>query len=97
MLQKIRTWILKGAIEQDGWKRRIVEAIAKWEVNKFMDGKKWYQSKAVWTAITGAILGGIQPISTAFGHPITVPAWVYETLGAFGLYAVRDSIGKPLV
>ena len=61
-----------------------------------VDSKKWYQSKAVLTAIVGVVLGAIQPISTAAGHPIEVPAWVYQVLGAFGLYAIRDGVGKPL-
>lgn len=56
---------------------------------------KW-KSKTVWTAIVGVVLGAIQPISTALGHPIVVPAWVYEVLGAFGLYALRAGITTPL-
>jgi len=61
-----------------------------------MDGKKIYTSKTFWTAIIGVLLGAVQPISAAIGHPVEVPAWTYEILGAFGLYAIRDGIGKPL-
>ena len=61
-----------------------------------MDLKERFKSKTVWTAILGVVLGAIQPVSAALGHPIVVPAWVYEVLGAFGLYALRDGIGKPL-
>ena len=59
-----------------------------------MDGKKWYTSKAVQAAIIGAMLGAVHPISSALGHPIEVPIWVYEILGAFGFYGLRDAIGK---
>ena len=61
-----------------------------------MKGKNRWQSKAVWTAIVAALLGAVQPVSTALGHPVTIPIWVYEVLGAFGLYAIRDGQGKPL-
>ena len=62
-----------------------------------MDGKKWYKSKTFWTAVIAAVLGAVQPISAALGHPIEVPVWVYEVLGAFGLYALRSGVGKPLL
>lgn len=61
-----------------------------------MDGKQWYASKTMWTAILGVVLGGIQPISTAVGHPIVVPTWVYEVLGAIGLGALRMGVGAPI-
>lgn len=57
--------------------------------------KKWFESKAVWTAIVGALLGLVQPISVAIGHPTQVPLWVFEFLGSFGLYAVRTG-DKPI-
>ncbi len=54
-----------------------------------MDTKKWYQSKTVWAAIVSVILGAVQPISAAFGHPVTIPSWVFELLGGMGLYSLR--------
>ena len=54
-----------------------------------METKPWYKSKAVWAAIVTAVLGGIQPISAAFGHPIAVPLWVIEVLAGFGIYSIR--------
>lgn len=67
------------------------EAAAKLDLKEgnLMDTKPWYQSKTIWTAIIGVLLGAVQPISAAFGHPITVPNWVFEVLGAAGLYSVR--------
>jgi hypothetical protein len=59
-----------------------------------LDGKQWYKSKAVWAAVVTALVGAVQPISTALGHPIVVPEWVYAVLGGFGLYGVRDAVGK---
>ena len=53
--------------------------------------KHWYKSKAIWSAILGCALGAVQPISTAFGHPVTVPNWVFEVLAGMGLYALRTA------
>ena len=81
---------------------KIVEKYAVGELNAYFQGgnkmetKSKWKSKTVWTAIVGVLLGAVQPISAAVGHPVVVPAWVYETLGAFGIYAIRDGIGKPL-
>ena len=61
-----------------------------------MEGKKWYRSKAVLTAIITALLGGLEAVSTALGHPIQVPQWIYTTLAGLGLYALRAGVGKPL-
>ena len=56
------------------------------------DSTPWYKSKAKLAAIIGAVLAAVGPISTAVGHPIVVPNWVLEILGAIGLYGVRDAI-----
>ena len=98
---KLIVWILKG-IPKDGIRRKIFIAKVKPEIDRYlkegkeMDGKPGWQSKTVWTAIIGAILAGVGPVSQALGHPIAVPAWAYEVLASFGLYAVRDGMGKPL-
>lgn len=92
----IRTWIVMGAINKDGIRRKLVMWMAKSEVDKIMDGKSVWKSKTVWAAIVGVALGAVQPISTALGHPIQVPNWVYEVLGSIGLYGLRDGQGKPL-
>ena len=60
-----------------------------------MDSKKWFQSKSVWTAILGVLIGAIQPISAAVGHPIVVPSWILEVLGGMGLYSLRTG-DKPI-
>ena len=61
-----------------------------------METKSKWQSKTVWTAVITAILAGVAGISTALGHPVVVPAWVYEMLAGFGLYALRVGVTKPL-
>ncbi len=58
------------------------------------DSTVWYKSKAKLAAIIGALVAAIGPISTAVGHPIVIPNWVLEILGAIGLYGVRDAIAK---
>jgi hypothetical protein len=56
------------------------------------DSTPWYKSKAKLAAIIGAIVAAIGPISAAVGHPIVIPNWVLQILGAIGLYGIRDSI-----
>lgn len=56
-----------------------------------MDSKYWYKSKTIWAAIVTAIIGAIQPISAAFGHPIVIPSWVLEVLVGLGLYGLRTA------
>lgn len=57
--------------------------------------KPWYKSKAKWAGILAGLFAAVQPISTAFGHPIQIPLWVYELLAGLGIYGVRDAI-KPV-
>jgi hypothetical protein len=51
----------------------------------------WYKSKTILTAIVTVIIGAIQPISTAFGHPIAIPEWVLSLLVGLGLYTARTA------
>lgn len=51
---------------------------------------KW-KSKTVWVAIIGAVLGAIQPVSTALGHTIIIQQWVFELLAGMGLYSLRTA------
>ena len=60
-----------------------------------MEGKPKWKSKAVWAAVITALLGAVQPISEALGHPISVPDWVFQVLIGAGLYGIRDA-KKPL-
>lgn len=103
MIDKLKgrtiAWILKG-VPKDGVRRKIFISATNKELKKYlkedneMEGKKWYESKTLWAAIVAGVLGMVQPVSTALGHPVTVPMWVYEVLGAFGLYGIRDAVGK---
>lgn len=54
--------------------------------------KPWYKSKAKWAGILAGVFAAVQPISTAFGHPIQIPLWVYELLAGLGIYGVRDAM-----
>lgn len=60
-----------------------------------IETKKWWQSKAVWAAILTSIVGAIQPVSAAFGHPIAVPLWIIEVLTGMGIYGIRTA-DKPI-
>ncbi len=51
----------------------------------------WYKSKTIWSALIGVVLGAIQPVSAALGHPIVVPTWVFELLAGMGLYSLRTA------
>lgn len=59
-----------------------------------VDSTPWYKSKAKLAMIVGALVAAITPISTAMGHPIVIPNWVLEILGAIGIYGIRDAIPK---
>lgn len=52
----------------------------------------WYRRKTSWVAILGAILSAVGPVSVALGHPVVIPTWIYQILGAMGLYTLRDAI-----
>ena len=51
----------------------------------------WYKSRTIWAAVVTAILGVLQPVSAAFGHPIVVPEWVLSVLIGLGLYTARTA------
>ncbi len=90
----LKAWIIRRGLggKLPDWLYRFVGRKIGKELNLQegnMETKKWYQSKAIWSAIIGVILGAVQPISTAFGHPITIPAWVFEVLGGMGVYSLR--------
>ncbi len=92
----LKTWIATKFIQGKfpDWIYRLVgEKIAKilkLENNMEETKSKW-KSKTVWTAIVTVIVAGIEPISTAFGHPIVVPIWVLQFLAGFGLYSLRTA------
>lgn len=101
----LKSWLIMKAIQGKFplWAYRIAgketSKILKREDSKMADAivvdpKPWYQSKAKLSAIIMAIVAAIQPVSTAFGHPIQVPLWVIEFLTGLGIYGVRDAIKK---
>ena len=52
--------------------------------------KAWWKSKTVWTSIVAGAVGVAQPA----GVVEAVPEVVWTLLAAFGLYGVRDAVGK---
>ena len=52
--------------------------------------KAWWKSKTVWTSIVAGGVGVLQ----AAGLIEAVPEVVWTLLAAFGLYGVRDAVGK---
>ena len=54
-----------------------------------IEGKKWWQSKTIWTAVVTALLGVAQAVGKATGHEIEIPSYVYEVLAGLGLYSLR--------
>ena len=52
--------------------------------------KAWYKSKTVWTSVIAGVVGVLQ----AVGVIEAVPEVVWTLLAAFGLYGVRDAVGK---
>ena len=70
------------------------EGVKMAEEQKPEDGKSKWKSKAFLTAAVTVLIGAVQPISTALGHPIVVPDWVIQVLVGLGLYGLRDAVGK---
>ena len=52
--------------------------------------KAWWKSKTVWTSVIAGIVG----VAQAAGVIEAVPEVVWTLLAAFGLYGVRDAVGK---
>ena len=52
--------------------------------------KAWYKSKTIWTSVVAGVVGVLQ----AVGIIEAVPEVVWTLLAAFGLYGVRDAVGK---
>ena len=52
--------------------------------------KQWWKSKTVWTSVVAGVVGVLQ----AAGVIDQVPELVWQLLAAFGLYGVRDAVGK---
>ena len=52
--------------------------------------KAWYKSKTVWTSVIAGVVG----VAQAAGLIEAVPEVVWTLLAAFGLYGVRDAVGK---
>ena len=52
--------------------------------------KAWGKSKTVWTSIVAGVVG----VAQAAGLIEAVPEVVWTLLAAFGLYGVRDAVGK---
>ena len=50
--------------------------------------KAWWKSKTIWTAVVVCA----SSIAGEFG--VEIPQSVYGVLAAFGLYGVRDAVGK---
>ena len=52
--------------------------------------KAWYKSKTIWTSVVAGVVG----VAQAAGLIEAVPEVVWTLLAAFGLYGVRDAVGK---
>jgi esterase/lipase superfamily enzyme len=52
--------------------------------------KEWYKSKTIWTSVVAGVVGVLQ----AAGVVDQVPELVWTLLASFGLYSVRDAVGK---
>tara|TARA_B100000686_G_scaffold282224_1_gene304500 strand:- start:202 stop:399 length:198 start_codon:yes stop_codon:yes gene_type:complete len=52
--------------------------------------KQWWKSKTIWTSVVAGVVGVLQ----AAGVVDQVPEIVWTLLASFGLYSVRDAVGK---
>lgn len=98
----LKNWLLEKAItgKLPLWVyrligRRVADKLNLLEGNNMgsdKDIQPWYRQRTKWIAILAAVLASIQPVSTAFGHPVQVPLWVYEFLAGVGLYTLRSAV-----
>lgn len=51
-------------------------------------------SKEKLIAILAVVLPAIEPLSTALGHPIHIPAQVYTALAGAGYWSYRDRVNE---
>ena len=52
--------------------------------------KEWYKSKTIWTSVVAGVVGVLQAAVVVD----QVPEIVWTLLASFGLYSVRDAVGK---
>ena len=52
--------------------------------------KAWWKSKTIWCSVVAGAVG----VAQAAGVIEAVPEVVWTLLAAFGLYGVRDAVGK---
>ena len=52
--------------------------------------KEWWKSKTIWTSVIAGAVGVLQ----AAGVVDQVPELAWTLLASFGLYSVRDAVGK---
>ena len=88
IMGKFPNWIYKLAGKKIADKLGLQEEVMGEETTE----KPWYKSKAKIAAIVTVIIGAVQPISAAFGHPIQVPDFIIQLLIGLGIYGVRDAI-----
>jgi len=55
-----------------------------------LQDKAWWKSKTIWTSVIAGVVGVLQ----AAGYVDQVPEVVWTLLASFGLYSVRDAVGK---
>ena len=65
-----------------------------------LNDKPWYQSKTIWSAILIVITGILQAAGVDLGaNPAavdTIYQVIYTVAGGFGLYGLRDAVGKKM-
>ena len=83
-------WLPDFIIKMIG--RNVAEKLNLREDSK-METKPWYQSKTLWTAIVGGLVGIYQAVSAI--HPLpAIPSFVFTLLSAVGLYGLRTADTK---
>lgn len=90
---KLPMWVYRLIGKQIAKKIKLVEEDNMADTDTTVS-PPWYRKKTSWIAILGAILGAVQPVSAALGHPIVIPAWVFEVLAGLGLYTLRSAVSS---
>jgi hypothetical protein len=81
------------------WEKIVLPKLTR-EVKKFMETKKWYKSKTIWSGIISiliAVYNTMRPLLAQYFNIYLpeIPDWVYTILGALGIYG-RVSADKKI-
>ena len=74
------------------WVKNLLIKLVGKKLKVTVDGKleKWGFSREKIAGVLAILLPVVEPLSTALGHPVVIPAETYAILAGLGFWAKRD-------